>query len=209
MKAWDLRGGAAMLLAGLAAEGETIIDHAELIDRGYDKLDETLNALGDKLYERKTDAVKGEGNEPWREKAAEESHRLNLRILRRRRRSRKRKFEEEQIAAEETAENENSGEEASAADNTDNIDTEETENTAEPEAEKKQPYGEDDADAEQEENADPFADEPFFEAEEEDEEETKTQESETKRTVGEPRAEARRKVRKAHRAGKGGRAGGA
>ena len=91
--------------------------------------------------------MKGEGNEPWREKAAEESHRLNLRPFKRAEEPEAEEYEEEQIAAEETAENENSSEEASAADNTDNIDTEETENTAEPEAEKKQPYGEDDADA--------------------------------------------------------------
>lgn len=52
VKAWDLRGGAAMLLAGLAAEGETIIDHAELIDRGYDKLHETLNALGAQIIRK-------------------------------------------------------------------------------------------------------------------------------------------------------------
>lgn len=106
--------------------------------------------------------MKGEGNEPWREKAAEESHRLNLRPFKRAEEPEAEEYEEEQIAAEENAEDENSGEEASAADSTDNIDTEETENTAEPEAEKEQPYGEYDADAEQEENADPFADEPFL-----------------------------------------------
>ena len=50
----DLRGGAAMLLAGLAAEGETIIDHAELIDRGYDKLHETLNALGAQIIRKES-----------------------------------------------------------------------------------------------------------------------------------------------------------
>ena len=44
--AWDLRGGAAMVLAGLAADGETTIEHSELIDRGYEKLHETLNGLG-------------------------------------------------------------------------------------------------------------------------------------------------------------------
>ena len=136
--------------------------------------------------------MKGEGNEPWREKAAEESHRLNLRPFKRADEPEAEEHEEERITAEEPAEDENSGEEASAADSTDNIDTEETENTAEPEAEKEQPYGEDDADAEQEENADPFADEPFFEAEE-DEEEPKPK-NKKKRTVGEAkRADARRK----------------
>lgn len=136
--------------------------------------------------------MKGEGNEPWREKAAEESHRLNLRPFKRDDEPEAEEYEEEQITAEEPAEDENSGEGANAADSTDDIDTEETEDTAEPEAEEGQPDGEDEADAEREENADPFADEPFFEAEE-DEEEQKPKKKK-KRTVGEAkRADARRK----------------
>lgn len=42
----DLRGGAALVLAGLRAAGETQVDHAYLIDRGYDHLETTLTALG-------------------------------------------------------------------------------------------------------------------------------------------------------------------
>ena len=42
----DLRGGAALAIAALAAEGETVIEHAELIDRGYEQLEEMLCALG-------------------------------------------------------------------------------------------------------------------------------------------------------------------
>lgn len=42
----DLRGGAALTLAGLRAIGETIVYGAEHIDRGYERLDETLTALG-------------------------------------------------------------------------------------------------------------------------------------------------------------------
>ena len=42
----DLRGGAALAIAALAAEGETVIEHAELIDRGYERLEEMLCALG-------------------------------------------------------------------------------------------------------------------------------------------------------------------
>ena len=42
----DLRGGAALTLAGLAAEGETIVENAELIDRGYERLDKMLASLG-------------------------------------------------------------------------------------------------------------------------------------------------------------------
>lgn len=42
----DLRGGAALALAGLKAEGETRVDQAWLIDRGYDALENQLAALG-------------------------------------------------------------------------------------------------------------------------------------------------------------------
>ncbi len=41
----DLRGGAALVLAGLAAEGETIIENIHLIDRGYAGLEKTLGSL--------------------------------------------------------------------------------------------------------------------------------------------------------------------
>lgn len=46
VKALDLRGGAALVLAGLKAQGETVVENAELIDRGYYKLDEKLRKLG-------------------------------------------------------------------------------------------------------------------------------------------------------------------
>lgn len=42
----DLRGGAALVIAGLAAHGETLVERAGLIDRGYERLEEMLNALG-------------------------------------------------------------------------------------------------------------------------------------------------------------------
>ncbi len=45
----DLRAGAAVVLAALAAEGETIIDNIYYIDRGYEKLDQKLNSLGAKI----------------------------------------------------------------------------------------------------------------------------------------------------------------
>jgi UDP-N-acetylglucosamine 1-carboxyvinyltransferase len=46
VKATDLRAGAALLLAGLAADGETEICHAELIARGYERLVDKLTGLG-------------------------------------------------------------------------------------------------------------------------------------------------------------------
>lgn len=42
----DLRGGAALAIAGLAAEGETVVENAEFIDRGYERLEEMFRALG-------------------------------------------------------------------------------------------------------------------------------------------------------------------
>jgi len=42
----DLRAGATLLMAGLVAQGETIVSQAEIIDRGYERIDERLRALG-------------------------------------------------------------------------------------------------------------------------------------------------------------------
>ena len=47
--ATDLRGGAGLVLAGLNARGKTIINNAEYILRGYEKLDKKLNSLGAKI----------------------------------------------------------------------------------------------------------------------------------------------------------------
>ncbi|MHC4583600.1 MAG: UDP-N-acetylglucosamine 1-carboxyvinyltransferase [Planctomycetota bacterium] len=45
----DLRASAALVLAGLAAEGTTIISRVYHIDRGYEKIEERLNPLGAKI----------------------------------------------------------------------------------------------------------------------------------------------------------------
>jgi UDP-N-acetylglucosamine 1-carboxyvinyltransferase len=42
----DIRAGMAMLLAALCAEGTSTIDNADQIERGYERIDERLNALG-------------------------------------------------------------------------------------------------------------------------------------------------------------------
>jgi UDP-N-acetylglucosamine 1-carboxyvinyltransferase len=42
----DIRAGMAMLLAALAAEGESVIHNIEQIDRGYERIDDRLRALG-------------------------------------------------------------------------------------------------------------------------------------------------------------------
>lgn len=46
IRSLDLRAGATMILAGLIAEGETIIHDAEIIDRGYEHLADRLRAVG-------------------------------------------------------------------------------------------------------------------------------------------------------------------
>lgn len=44
--AYDIRGGSALVLAGLVADGETIINHAEMIERGYENMVEKLFNAG-------------------------------------------------------------------------------------------------------------------------------------------------------------------
>jgi UDP-N-acetylglucosamine 1-carboxyvinyltransferase len=45
----DIRAGMAMLIAGLAAEGVTTIGNVRQIDRGYERIDERLRALGARI----------------------------------------------------------------------------------------------------------------------------------------------------------------
>ena len=42
----DIRAGMALILAALAAQGKTVIGNIQQIDRGYQKIDEKLRALG-------------------------------------------------------------------------------------------------------------------------------------------------------------------
>ena len=49
VKATDLRGGAALVLAGLAAEGETVISDIKHIDRGYENIESALNSVGARI----------------------------------------------------------------------------------------------------------------------------------------------------------------
>ena len=42
----DLRGGAALVCAALAADGESCVSNVELIDRGYERIEKTFAALG-------------------------------------------------------------------------------------------------------------------------------------------------------------------
>ncbi len=54
VKASDLRAGAALVLAGLVADGITEIDNVYHIDRGYDGIEERLSKLGGAKIYRKT-----------------------------------------------------------------------------------------------------------------------------------------------------------
>jgi len=50
----DLRASASLVLAGLAAEGETWIDRVYHIDRGYEKIEEKLRSVGAEIERVKT-----------------------------------------------------------------------------------------------------------------------------------------------------------
>ena len=42
----DLRAGATMILAGLIARGQTTVNNAEIIDRGYENVNQKLKKVG-------------------------------------------------------------------------------------------------------------------------------------------------------------------
>jgi UDP-N-acetylglucosamine 1-carboxyvinyltransferase len=44
--ATDLRASASLVLAGLVAEGDTVVDRIYHIDRGYETIEEKLTQLG-------------------------------------------------------------------------------------------------------------------------------------------------------------------
>lgn len=46
IEAFDLRGGASLVLAGLVAKGETIVKNIQFIDRGYEPFESMLSSLG-------------------------------------------------------------------------------------------------------------------------------------------------------------------
>tara|TARA_B100001109_G_C18852123_1_gene469793 strand:- start:131 stop:1438 length:1308 start_codon:yes stop_codon:yes gene_type:complete len=49
MSSPDIRAGVSLLIAALAADGESTIHNVEQIDRGYEKIDERLNRIGAKI----------------------------------------------------------------------------------------------------------------------------------------------------------------
>ena len=46
VEASDLRAGAALVTAGLVAEGATVVDQIKLLDRGYENFEQRLRNLG-------------------------------------------------------------------------------------------------------------------------------------------------------------------
>ncbi len=52
VRSTDLRGGAALVLAGLVAQGETVVGDIEHIDRGYERFVEKLSSLGASVSRR-------------------------------------------------------------------------------------------------------------------------------------------------------------
>ena len=60
VRADDLRAGAAMLIAGLAARGTTEIENVVYIDRGYENFVEKLRALGADIYRKEFAEVKND-----------------------------------------------------------------------------------------------------------------------------------------------------
>ena len=57
VKASDLRAGAALVLAGLVADGTTEIGNIYHIDRGYEGIEEKFTKLGAKIYRKTVDSL--------------------------------------------------------------------------------------------------------------------------------------------------------
>jgi UDP-N-acetylglucosamine 1-carboxyvinyltransferase len=53
----DLRASAGLILAGLVAEGVTEVQRVYHLDRGYERLEEKLRALGATIERRKSAGV--------------------------------------------------------------------------------------------------------------------------------------------------------
>jgi UDP-N-acetylglucosamine 1-carboxyvinyltransferase len=46
IESWDIRAGASLIIAGLAAKGKTVIENISQIDRGYERIEERFQKLG-------------------------------------------------------------------------------------------------------------------------------------------------------------------
>jgi len=57
VEATDLRAGAALVIAGLAARGVTVVEQIHHIDRGYDRIEEMLSRLGANIIRTEASAA--------------------------------------------------------------------------------------------------------------------------------------------------------
>ncbi|MDD4582963.1 MAG: UDP-N-acetylglucosamine 1-carboxyvinyltransferase [Eubacteriales bacterium] len=57
VSAQDLRGGASLVIAGLVAEGDTVVDQVYHIDRGYERLETVLSKLGAEITRRTSQII--------------------------------------------------------------------------------------------------------------------------------------------------------
>jgi len=57
VEATDLRAGAGLVLLGLYARGETVVDNIFYVDRGYQQLEKSLSSLGADIVRRTYDAA--------------------------------------------------------------------------------------------------------------------------------------------------------
>ena len=53
--ATDLRASVSLVIAGLAAEGETVVNRIYHLDRGFERLEAKLNACGASIERRSED----------------------------------------------------------------------------------------------------------------------------------------------------------
>ncbi len=58
IEASDLRAGAALVTAGLAAEGATVVGDVEHIDRGYERMEQKLRSLGAQIFRTNGSGIK-------------------------------------------------------------------------------------------------------------------------------------------------------
>jgi UDP-N-acetylglucosamine 1-carboxyvinyltransferase len=49
----DLRASAALIIAGLAAEGETVVNRVYHLDRGFERIEAKLSACGAEIWREK------------------------------------------------------------------------------------------------------------------------------------------------------------
>lgn len=67
----DLRGGAALAVAAMSAEGESVISGIEHIERGYENFEGALSALGAKIKRTEADSLGGGTKEKETQKTEE------------------------------------------------------------------------------------------------------------------------------------------